>query len=442
MTGLREILLAVAALGLALGVQSHERLDAAPEVRTTPYPYNTDASGDDLPVEIGRFEVASDRAAATRKIELGFVRYFAATDTQRPPVVFLIAGETPSTERLNLYYALRETRDVVIFNHRGYGFSSALEPCAQRLIYPSDSSAAAAALTNATSEHYRTCIANLQTTEIDAGDYLSHHVSHDLADLADALGAASIDVVAEGKMAPIAEMAARHHRGLVRNLVLVDPGSGLIRTEGFLLRTLLETPSTRGQQSVSAAMRLVLLDLSVDRPAVTINTSSGREIEILPGPQDLAFLLVQAVSGSDAELAVLAAALEDALEEDYTALGELVLDTRQRIAEVDPVTLINASVGPAVYSSTEISYALAWPVIEGPRFVTAPESGESSQNAAMESKVLVIGRSPHARCAAQALRRIADRYENGAVAAPPCGPLSDRSETELFSSAVLDFLGT
>jgi hypothetical protein len=61
------------------------------ELNVTPYPYNTDSTGNDLPVEIGRFSVPINRASPqdSPKIELGYVRYPADDDQGLPPIVFI-----------------------------------------------------------------------------------------------------------------------------------------------------------------------------------------------------------------------------------------------------------------------------------------------------------------------------------------------------------------
>ncbi len=83
--------------------------------------------------ERGSFEVPEDRRdPASRKIKLSYVRFRSTAARPGPPIVYLAGGpggsgsRTATGPRFPIFMALREVADVIAFDQRGTGASTAL----------------------------------------------------------------------------------------------------------------------------------------------------------------------------------------------------------------------------------------------------------------------------------------------------------------------------
>ncbi len=187
-------------MSLLLASSSAAAVDGPPELRIEPYQFSL-ADGSELTVERGRFLVPEDRAdPASRRIELGFLRFRSTSSNPGPPIVYLAGGPggsgvgTARGPRQPIFLALREIADVIAFDQRGTGFSNHIEPCvAARPLDPT------IVLTEASlTEYYRdtleTCLRQWRSSGVAVAGYTTEQSAEDLEDLRRALGARQIDL--------------------------------------------------------------------------------------------------------------------------------------------------------------------------------------------------------------------------------------------------------
>ncbi|HZD53677.1 MAG TPA: hypothetical protein VE175_11565, partial [Woeseiaceae bacterium] len=311
-------------------------------VRLTPFPYNSDVHGNDLPVEIGRFDVPARRDAdGAGTIEVGFVRYPAPEGVAAPPIVILTREERPSARRQALYAELRSLGDVVVFNRRGYGFSSPPPPCPARLRYPFEHPLERARLSDAMSTYATGCIAAMKRGGLDPSAYARKEVAGDLADLTRALEADRIRLIAEGDLAALAASALRRDPQLVESAVFVNPRAeeGPADFDGFLsaLDGLRAAQGARPLADGVTELRQRLRTAPVDALAIS---KSGRRITVRIGALDYALIVAAAVAGESDAWTRLITTTESALAGDAAQLAELALEQRARLGQPPTIELI------------------------------------------------------------------------------------------------------
>lgn len=118
----RALLAAAGALALPLGARG----------AVTPGPFRfRPVRGEEVEAERGVFEVPEDRRdAASRKIQLTYVRFASTAAKPGPPIIYLAGGPggtgsgTAMGARFPIFMALREVSDVIAFDQRGTGLSN------------------------------------------------------------------------------------------------------------------------------------------------------------------------------------------------------------------------------------------------------------------------------------------------------------------------------
>lgn len=396
--GVACILLPLALAGC--GSQPPPTAPADIEVAVTPFPYNTDVEGRDLPVEIGRFVVPADRgdvdSGAT--LEAGYVRYPAAEGASGVPTVFLSAENQLATSRQRLLLDLREVADVVVFNRRGYGFSSPPPPCPGHLRYPFDLPLAQGRLQDALRLHAEECFRSIEAGGVPLSAYRDANVAGDLYDLARALGAARINLVVEGRSAGIAVLAVRRYPELVQRAVLVNP----YLAAGVREEVVGDTPEPA---------RRLAGELASGPLRATAASAAGQAVDLAIGELDLAFLAAGAMAGAESWSRVIGAS-ESALDGDTGPLGQLTLDLRRRLGQPLPIRMIEALEQPAAAAPetmSNIEFAMSWPVSAlEPRWPRG-EAHEASQSPA-ETPVLVLNGTRHPFASAARQGFLADSF--------------------------------
>ncbi|MXP09152.1 alpha/beta hydrolase [Pseudoblastomonas halimionae] len=144
----------------------------------------------------GEVQVPENRSdPASRTITLSYVRFPSTSDIPGPPIVYLAGGPggsgsgTAERDRFPLFMAMRRHGDVIAFDQRGTGGSTALPRC-QSSIIPSQTEALSddeyAELHRAAA---RECAAFWQSEGIDIGGYTTLESVRDLSALRQHLGA-------------------------------------------------------------------------------------------------------------------------------------------------------------------------------------------------------------------------------------------------------------
>ncbi len=298
------------------------------EVRVTPYPYNADRYGEDLPVEIGRFDVPAVRGDSDSGLfELGFLRYPAAEGAQGAPYVVLT--EEPAAEALSPQEIseLRQSGDVIIFNRRGYGFSSPPPPCPGRINYPFEYPLEPELLSELTCAYAGACLEAMAENGLQPLIYSEKETKADLEALRKAIDADRIRTV--GNRA--------------------DPAPELAAELDALAAHLKEKPQN-----------------------ISVESRSGRSINLQVNDLDVAFLRFSSLVGFPRNQESLTHAARRAQQGDFAPLGQMVLQLRQRLGELDSIELLRLESSdfckkpPAggqepAFSSRE--YAETWPLV-------------------------------------------------------------------------------
>ena len=206
---------------------------AAPELRIEPYQF-TFADGSALAAERGTFAVPEDRDdPASRRIEIGFVRFRSTSANPGAPIVYLAGGPggsgvaTARGPRQPVFLALRAVADVIALDQRGVGLSNHIPPCtAERRLDPA-AGLNEASLTAYYRETLGACLARWRAAGVAVRGYTTEQSADDLEDLRRALGARRIDLwgISYGTHLAFAAMR-RHPRSIGRVALASAEGMG------------------------------------------------------------------------------------------------------------------------------------------------------------------------------------------------------------------------
>jgi pimeloyl-ACP methyl ester carboxylesterase len=133
-----------AASGIALPRKALARELARELAQEQPGPFRfTAGGGETTDAERGFFEVPEDRRIpGSRRIRLGYVRFASTSPNPGPPIVYLAGGpggsgvRTAMGPRFPIFMALRQVADVIAFDQRGTGLSSAIPDRASTTPWP------------------------------------------------------------------------------------------------------------------------------------------------------------------------------------------------------------------------------------------------------------------------------------------------------------------
>jgi pimeloyl-ACP methyl ester carboxylesterase len=200
----------------------------APTLRVEPYMFRL-ADGTELAAERGTFTVTEDRAdPASRRIEIGFVRFRSTNPSPGAPIVYLAGGPggsgvaTARGPRQPIFLALREVADVIALDQRGVGLSNHIPPCiAQRRLDPSEV-LGEESLTRYWSETLRDCVGRWQAAGVAIGGYDTEQSADDLDDLRRALGVPQLDLWAISYGTHLALATLRRHPESIGRVVLAS----------------------------------------------------------------------------------------------------------------------------------------------------------------------------------------------------------------------------
>ncbi|MEX0914976.1 MAG: hypothetical protein WDZ60_03715, partial [Wenzhouxiangellaceae bacterium] len=306
--------------------------------------------GEDLPVEIARFDAPAlhGEPGDDRQIELGFLRYPAVDGASGPPIVFLLDDVTETAVSEPLIVRLRELGDVILFNRRGYGFSSPPPPCPARLNYPFDAPLIQGRLTEVTCEHAVACLDAMNANGLTPAVFAEDAVTEDLELLAQVLEAEQMHIVAADRLASVAlDLTKRFPERVARVAILDRSANDSVNVSSDAIATL--------EEGLKRA------------PAEVTYVSSGRQdISIRIGELDLAFLQETLSSDPVARNDLLSAA-KQAANGDYDALAEMAVRMRQQLGEVASIKLLQAGgaescmTRPTEARVTPAMYAEHWP---------------------------------------------------------------------------------
>ncbi|MHA6288339.1 alpha/beta fold hydrolase [Maricaulis sp. CAU 1757] len=156
------------------------------------------SSGETVEAWRGVLSVPENRAdPASREIELAYVRFVATDEAPvgAQPIVYLAGGPggsgsgTARGPRFPLFMAMRQHGDVIAFDQRGTGESTALPRCVSQTYIPEDQVVSYARTVEAHRDAARFCRAFWEAQGIDLAGYTTAQSVADLSDLRQHLGA-------------------------------------------------------------------------------------------------------------------------------------------------------------------------------------------------------------------------------------------------------------
>ncbi len=346
----------------------------ADNLRITDYPYNVDVNGEDLPVEIARFDAPAlhGEPGDDRQIELGFLRYPAVDGASGPPNVFLLDDVSEIAVSESLIVRLRNLGDVILFHRRGYGFSSPPPPCPSRLNYPFDAPLIQERLTKVTCEHAVACLDAMKANGLTPAVFVDDAVTKDLALLAQVLEAEQMHIVAADRLASVALDLTKRFPERVAKVAILDRSAN---------------------ESVDVSWNAIatLAESLKDAAAEVTYVSSGRQdISIRIGELDLVFLQ-ETMSRDPMASDDLLSAAKQAANGNYDALAELAVRMRQQLGEVASIKLLQAggaescTTSPTEARVTPTLYAEHWP--ESALGAVKPALGQAGKDHSATRKV-------------------------------------------------------
>lgn len=312
----------------------------------------TAQSGDSVAAFHGTFEVPENRADPdSRMIEVSYIRFPAIGENPGPPIVYLSGGPggsgsgTARGPRFPLFQSMREHGDVIAFDQRGTGGSTALPRCVSSQMIPetervSDAEFAAAQLRAA-----EECGVFWRQQGVDLAGYTTRESVQDLAALREHLGAERISLWAISYGSHLALAALKDIPDQIERVVMAS-AEGLDQTVKLPARTDLYFARLQAAIDTQPAAQALYPDIAATMRRV--NARLDAEPLLLQVPQEdgttAPFLLqryqLQSFSSgliADPQTAVILLMLYNQLD---VGQGDLAVMLLQRFWEAgEPVTL-------------------------------------------------------------------------------------------------------
>jgi pimeloyl-ACP methyl ester carboxylesterase len=172
----------------------------APALQLRPLMFRL-ADGTELESDRGTFTVPENRNdPASRRIEIGFVRFRSTNPNPGAPIVYLAGGPGGSGvgaangPRQPIFLALRAVADVIALDQRGVGMSNHIPECQAAHRLDPALVLSEATLTAYYRETLRACVARWRAAGVAVGGYDTEQSADDIEDLRRALGAVRVDL--------------------------------------------------------------------------------------------------------------------------------------------------------------------------------------------------------------------------------------------------------
>jgi pimeloyl-ACP methyl ester carboxylesterase len=182
----------------------------------------------ELAVEKGTFWVPEDRNdPASRKIPIRFLRFKSTNPHPGSPIVYLAGGPggsgtgTAQGPRQPVFLALRAVADVIVFDQRGTGLSTAIEPCESSV--PFDLGATVLSEQSYTAYYSATlaqCLTQWRAQGVAINGYTTVSSAEDIEDLRRHLGARKLNLWGISYGTHLAFTFMRAHPGSVDRVAL------------------------------------------------------------------------------------------------------------------------------------------------------------------------------------------------------------------------------
>jgi pimeloyl-ACP methyl ester carboxylesterase len=159
------------------------------------------ANGGELESDRGTFSVPEDRDdPASRRIDIGFIRFRSTNPHPGPPIVYLAGGPGGSGvgaangPRQPIFLALRAVADVIALDQRGVAMSNHIPDCQATHRLDPSLVLSEETLTSYYRETLQACVARWRAAGVAVGGYDSDQSADDVEDLRRALGVPRVDL--------------------------------------------------------------------------------------------------------------------------------------------------------------------------------------------------------------------------------------------------------
>jgi pimeloyl-ACP methyl ester carboxylesterase len=294
-------------------------------------PFTLVTHAGEVPAEIGRLSVPERRRdAASRTIELAFVRVKSRAKTPLPPLVYLDGGPggggytaAAIEAYADLFERVSVTRDVILLSQRGTGLSRPRPACAMPDPLPDDFFRSEDTMTRTLHQRAVECATELRAQGVDLAGYTTEETADDVEDLRKALKAERVALLGFSYGTHAALSVMRRWPGSVARAVLIG-------TEGPA--DTWKRPSTMDRQfeklAAAAGVDLVavwrrLLERTAKEPLRVAINVRGTPRTLLVGPAGLQYLLRRDI-GDTNDWPGLPAAIVRAERGDLTFLSRVV----------------------------------------------------------------------------------------------------------------------
>ena len=226
-----------------------------------PYLFETTDRSRQVMAEWGTLSVPERHAQSEgRRIQLALVRFRSTAKQPGPPIIWLAGGPgldaidaaranlpqgyARQAASLELYLALRELGDVIMFDQRGTGYSRPSLKCKEPgTPLPLDKPTTADALLAAEAARATACRALWKDHHVDLNAYNSEEIAHDVDDIRQALGASRVALVGGSYGSHLGLTTIRHYGdrvawAVLRNVEGPDDGADLPETMDAILQRL------------------------------------------------------------------------------------------------------------------------------------------------------------------------------------------------------------
>jgi pimeloyl-ACP methyl ester carboxylesterase len=315
----------------------------AQEIRFEPYAVVSRSGPPVVRGELGRFAVPENRAsAASRSIELAFVRLKSMSKHPGAPVVWLAGGpghsgiEDLDTPLLPLLLELRKDSDVIVLDQRGTGLSQPRLDCPGAIAFRKDIPLDREIVVGALEDASRRCSELWRGRGVDLAGYNTRESAEDVEDLRRAVGAPKLKILAGSYGTHLALALLRAHGDRIERAALV----GVVGPD-----QLRRVPSDTDEQlgAIAALVRAdralskrmpdflatvrQIRDRLAERPAVVRVSGDEGSDSVTVGRFDLAWF-TRSLLSSRGSIARLPALFADMVEGDFSELGATSLAWR------------------------------------------------------------------------------------------------------------------
>lgn len=279
----RPFLIAAAVLAFAAPAA------AAPATGLTWEPYTfTLRDKTDFATEKGTFWVREDRNdPASRMIPIRFLRFKSTNPHPGAPIVYLAGGpggagtDTAKGQRQPIFLALRAVADVIVFDQRGTGLSSTIEPCTPG--GPFDFTGTVLTEASYTAEYQSVlaqCLTRWRAAGVAINGYTTVQSAEDIEDLRRHLGVPKVSLWGISYGTHLAFTFMRAHPGSVDRVALssLEGLDQTVKLPAHLDRAMERIAAAGGHPELIETMRRVHAKFDAEPQTMPLRAPDGTTV--------------------------------------------------------------------------------------------------------------------------------------------------------------------